>query len=71
MEEILPDETAGYVVLPMEASFSDLSMELVPDGGLSTEAQLNYTYHGQPVGLGKSEFKRPLYKKNIPRSQKT
>ena len=32
MEEILPDETAGYVVLPMEASFSDLSMELVPDG---------------------------------------
>ena len=56
VEEILPDETAGYVVLPMEASFSDLSMELVPDGGLSTEAQLNYTYHGQPVGSARASL---------------
>ena len=56
VEEILPDETAGYVVLPMEASFSDLSMELIPDGGLSTEAQLNYTYHGQPVGSARASL---------------
>ena len=56
VEEILPYETAGYVVLPMEASFSDLSMELVPDGGLSTEAQLNYTYHGQPVGSARASL---------------
>ena len=48
--EILEDGSCNYVMLPQSVKFEDLDMELVPDGGISSEATLQYTYEGNPVG---------------------
>ncbi|MFR5582885.1 MAG: D-alanyl-D-alanine carboxypeptidase family protein [[Clostridium] scindens] len=48
--EILEDGSGNYVMLPQSVKFEDLDMELIPDGGTSSEATLQYTYEGNPVG---------------------
>ena len=48
--EILEDGSGNYVILPQSVKFEDLDMELIPDGGTSSEATLQYTYEGNPVG---------------------
>ena len=48
--EILEDGSCNYVMLPQSVKFEELDMELIPDGGTSSEATLKYTYEGSPVG---------------------
>lgn len=40
----------GYVVLPNGVEFDDLEMELIPDGGTSNKATLEYRYKDNLVG---------------------
>lgn len=44
----------GYVVLPNGVAFEDLKMELVPDGGTSSGATLEYRYKGNLVGTARA-----------------
>ncbi|MGN0483400.1 MAG: D-alanyl-D-alanine carboxypeptidase family protein [Lachnospiraceae bacterium] len=50
VEEIHGNAGSGYVVIPKKAEFTDLEMEISPDGVGSDEATLAYTYHGTNVG---------------------
>lgn len=45
---------AGYVILPNGVEFEDLDMELIPDGGTSSEATLEYRYKDQLVGTARA-----------------
>lgn len=54
--EVLEDESgenSGAVIIPKGAEFSDLTMEMEPDGGNKGEAVLSYTYEDIPVGSAK------------------
>lgn len=44
----------GYVVLPNGVGFEDIDMKLVPDGGTSKEAALEYRYKDQLVGTARA-----------------
>ena len=48
------DECSGYVVVPNGVEFTDLDMEIIPDGGTSTEATLEYRYDDQVVGSARA-----------------
>lgn len=48
------DECSGYVVVPNGVEFTDLGMEIIPDGGTSTEATLEYRYDDQVVGSARA-----------------
>lgn len=58
VERILESEndgtSDGYVVLPNGVEFEDIDMKLVPDGGTSKEATLEYHYQDQLVGTAKA-----------------
>ena len=55
IEKIL-DSEGGYVLLPIGATFEDLEMEMIPDGGTSSEATLNYYFGDQLVGTARAEL---------------
>lgn len=48
------DECSGYVAVPNGVEFTDLDMEIIPDGGTSTEATLEYRYDDQVVGSARA-----------------
>ena len=48
------DECSGYVAVPNGVEFTDLAMEIIPDGGTSTEATLEYRYDDQVVGSARA-----------------
>ncbi len=50
IQEILPDESGGYVVLPEGIDFEDINMEIQPDDAAERQASLIYTYEGNYVG---------------------
>lgn len=50
IQEILPEENGGYVVLPEGISYDSLNMEIQPDVATEREAALLYTYEGDYVG---------------------
>lgn len=48
------DGNAGYVVLPNGVEFKNLEMTIIPDGGLSSEATLEYRYEGNLMGTARA-----------------
>ncbi len=56
IESILPEGNSGYVVIPSGLDFTQLSMEIVPDEGISDEGTLVYSYEGQTVGQARARL---------------
>lgn len=54
IQEILPDETGGYVLLPDGIGFEKLNMEILPDETADRQASLTYTYEGNYVGRARA-----------------
>ena len=54
--EILDEDGTGYVMLPKDLQFSDLDVEIVPDGRNNGQATLNYTYEGNLVGTARARL---------------
>lgn len=64
---ILPgkNDIESYVVVPKGTAFSDLQMTMTPDeGGTSGEAELAYTYGGQPVGRARARLSESYLKEH-------
>ena len=62
--EILTDQDGGYVVLPKDVEFADLSMELIPDDANNGEATLIYTYEDMPVGSARAKLSKSYIKEH-------
>lgn len=55
--------TQDHIMIPITADFSDLDSELIYDDVAENElAQIQYTYHGLPVGLGRILMVNPNVK---------
>lgn len=63
IEEILEGE-GGYVILPSGAAFEDLEMELILDGGTSSEATLNYYFGDQLAGTARAKMSASYIKEH-------
>lgn len=62
VQEILPEESGGYVMLPEGISYEDLDMEIRPDETPdSREASLIYTYEGDYVGEARALLSDAYY----------
>lgn len=64
VEEILEEGGGGYVMLPSGAVFEDLEMELIPDGGASSEATLNYYFEDQLAGTARARVNTSYIKEH-------
>lgn len=63
------DECSGYVVVPNGVEFTDLDMEIIPDGGTSTEATLEYRYDDQVVGSARAVLSQSYLAEHAPKVQ--
>ena len=63
------DECSGYVVVPNGVEFTDLDMEIIPDGGTSTEATLEYRYDDQVVGSARAVLSQSYLSEHAPKVQ--
>ena len=64
VEEILEEEGNAFVVVPKKAEFTDLAMEIRPDGVGSEKGTLVYTYHGNQVGSVKARLSEQYLEAN-------
>ena len=63
------DECSGYVAVPNGVEFTDLDMEIIPDGGTSTEATLEYRYDDQVVGSARAVLSQSYLAEHAPKVQ--
>lgn len=54
IDKILEQEGSGYVVLPEGVGFEKLDLEIIPDTESDGEADLVYSYEGNPVGIARA-----------------